>query len=187
MTSPLVQKFYITSDELLKMSFNLASKIYKSGYKPDWILAVWRGGAPVGMAVQELLKYKGIKSDHISVRTSSYNSDMTQNKKIAVHGLEYVVKNATNDQKLLIVDDIFDTGRSVCAILEKLKTKMRANMPTEIRVATVLYKPQNNKTNIIPDYFCKETNEWIVFPHEIEGMTHDEISEIKPGIAEYVV
>ena len=64
-----MEKLFIKPTELLEDSYNLAWKIYESGYKPDYIVGVWRGGAPVGIAVQEFLKVLGINSDHIAIRT----------------------------------------------------------------------------------------------------------------------
>ena len=65
-----MKKHFIQADQLLKDSFNLAWKIFESGFKPDYIIGVWRGGAPVGIAVQEFLDFLDIPSDHIAIRTS---------------------------------------------------------------------------------------------------------------------
>ena len=65
-----MEKHYIQADQLLKDSYNLAWKIYEQGFKPDFIIGIWRGGAPVGIAVQEFLDYLGIQSDHIAIITS---------------------------------------------------------------------------------------------------------------------
>lgn len=190
-TTPLAEhetiaKEYISANELIEQSFQLASKIYQSGYHPTWILAIWRGGTPVGMAIQEYFKYRGTKTDHIAIRTSSYTDIAVQSTHVRVHGLEYVVKHANASDRLLIVDDIFDSGRSVQAVLTKLESKMRANLPTTIRIATILYKPKNNQTNIQPDFYIGTTDKWIVFPHELEGLTKKEILDAKgPTIANY--
>jgi hypoxanthine phosphoribosyltransferase len=171
-------KQYISSNELLEQSYKLADLILASGFKPKFIVGIWRGGAPIGIAVQEYLKYFGINSDHICIRTSSYTGvgdNAVQTHEIRVHGLEYIIDNAQNDDSLLLIDDIFDSGRSVKAVIDKLRLKMRCNLPKDIRVGTVLYKPKNNKTTIIPDYFVEETDKWVVFPHELEDMDLEEI------------
>ena len=69
-----MRKLFIDSNQLLEDSFQLAWKVYESGFRPNYIVGVWRGGAPVGIAVQELLHVLGISSDHIAIRTSSYMS-----------------------------------------------------------------------------------------------------------------
>ena len=69
-----MEKLFIKSNQLLKDSFKLALNVYESGFRPNYIVGVWRGGAPIGIAVQELLDIMGVKSDHIAIRTSSYES-----------------------------------------------------------------------------------------------------------------
>ena len=52
----LVAKQFISASELLEDSFKLASKILASGFKPTFIVGIWRGGAPIGITVQELFE-----------------------------------------------------------------------------------------------------------------------------------
>ena len=52
-----MEKVYISANDLLLDSFRLAEKIVASGFRPDFIIGVWRGGAPVGIAIQEYLEY----------------------------------------------------------------------------------------------------------------------------------
>ena len=171
-------KQYISAQQLLNDSFQLAINIYKSGFIPNYIVGIWRGGAPVGIAIQELLEYVGIQTDHICIRTSSYDGIASRSKDIHVHGLEYIVKNVNADDLLLIVDDVFDTGLSIQKVITKLKEKCRRNIP-QIQIATPYFKPANNKTSIIPDYYLHETSKWLVFPHELVGLTLAEIVENK--------
>ncbi|RZO75975.1 MAG: hypoxanthine phosphoribosyltransferase, partial [OM182 bacterium] len=83
---------YIDEESLLKDSFQLAVNIYESGFKPDFIVAIWRGGATVGIYVQECLQALGVQTDHIAIRTSyqgmeKYEATMTNPQTIRVHGL----------------------------------------------------------------------------------------------------
>ena len=48
-----------------------------------------------------------------------------------------------------------------------------------IYIATVFYKPQNNKTDIAPKFYCSITDQWVIFPHELEGLTCEEIAKSK--------
>lgn len=178
-----MEKLFISADDLLIDSFKLADRIYRSGFRPHFIVGVWRGGAPVGIAVQEYLDYVGIKTDHIAIRTSSYQGIGQQAKEVRVHGLNYIIDNVNAGDQLLLVDDVFDSGRSVVAILDELKLKTRANLPQTIRVATPWYKPERNRTHLTPDYYIHETDRWLVFPHELSGLSPEEISESKPDIA----
>ncbi|MCY4427324.1 MAG: phosphoribosyltransferase family protein [Halieaceae bacterium] len=178
-----MEKVFISAQDLLVDSFKLAQQIYESGFRPQFIVGVWRGGAPVGIAVQEYLDYVGIETDHIAIRTSSYFAIGKQHKEVRVHGLNYIVDNVNADDRLLLVDDVFDSGRSIIAILNDLREKTRRNLPEVIKIATPWYKPKRNATDIKPDFYLHETNDWLVFPHELSGLTPEEIALGKPGVA----
>ncbi len=180
-----MKKVYITAQQLLEDSYRLALEILKSEFRPNFIVGVWRGGTPVGIAVQELLDFFGVETDHISIRTSSYSgTSRLEGVPVAVHGLKYLVRNVNSDDRLLIVDDVFDTGLSVDSIIETIRQKARRNAPQDIRVATAYYKPGQNRTRRAPDFYIHETEEWLVFPHEMKGLTLDEICANKPGVRE---
>ena len=181
-----MDKHFITAESLLRDSFVLARQIFDSGFRPDFIVGVWRGGAPVGIAVQEFLEFKGPSSDHIAIRTSSYTGINQQDKQVRVHGLQYVIDNADSEHRLLIVDDVFDSGRSIRAILEELSIKCRRNLPETIRIACPWYKPTKNITSLTPDYYVHETDQWLVFPHELNGLTTEEIQQGKPEMADLI-
>jgi len=180
--SMMNKKRYVSAQELLNDSFELGIRIFKSGFKPSFIIGVWRGGTPVAIAVQEILDHFGLKTDHIAIRTSSYCGINKRNKRIRVHGLEYVLRHANWNDGLLIVDDVWDNGNSIKTLIETLQAKMRRNLPDNIQIATLWYKPKNNATDIIPDYYIHETDQWLVFPHELEGLTLNEIFTNKPGM-----
>lgn len=178
------EKYYISAQQLLLDSFRLGLEIYQDGFKPDFIVGVWRGGTPVGIAVQEIMDIQGVKSDHIAIRTSSYTGIGTRDKEVRVHGLSYLIRNINWSDSLLIVDDVFDTGLSVKAILETLDIKARRNKPENIRIATPWYKPENNRTDLIPDYYLHKSDQWLVFPHELDGLSRDEMLDNKEGLRE---
>jgi hypoxanthine phosphoribosyltransferase len=182
----MAEKQFIRAQDLLEDSFRLGLQVLASGFKPDFIVGVWRGGTPVGIAVQEILEHRGVASDHIAIRTSSYEGIEQRGKRILVHGLNYIVKNAGAEHCLLIVDDVYDTGLSIKAIIDTLKRLSRRNAPHDIRVATVFFKPGNNRTERRPDYFIHETDKWLVFPHELNGLGDEEIARHKPDIARVI-
>jgi hypoxanthine phosphoribosyltransferase len=177
-----MEKKYITAQELLEDSFKLAAQVYEDGFRPQFIVGIWRGGAPIGIAVQEFFDFKKVVTDHIAVRTSSYYGINQQSKEIKVHGLHYIIENANASDGLLIVDDVFDSGRSVEALIKQLETLSRNNMPKDVRVACPWYKPKNNKVDRVPDYYVHESDEWLVFPHELSGLSHSEIAEGKKDL-----
>lgn len=185
MAATQTEKQYISAQQLLEDSFELGVKVLDSGFKPSFIAGVWRGGTPVGIAVQELLDFFGVETDHISIRTSLYRGIEDRADTIRVHGLQYIIDNINADDGLLIVDDVFDTGLSVDALIEHLQRKTRRNTPHEIRVATTYYKPDNNRTKRVPDYYVHETDKWLVFPHELHGLTVEEILKNKQGVGAF--
>ena len=180
-----MQKHYISAQQLLEDSYRLAWQVYESGYRPNYIVGVWRGGAPVGIAVQELLDVLGVKSDHIAIRTSSYTGIGERSRHVQVHGLNYMIRRMESEDSLLIVDDVHDTGLSIAQAIADLKRACKKNTP-HIRIATPYFKPGNNQTDREPDYYVHETDEWLVFPHELDGLSIDEIRENKPELASFI-
>ena len=179
-----MDKVFIGAQQLLADSFRLAQRIYEDGFYPNFIVGIWRGGTPVGIAVQEYFEYKQVETDHIAVRTSSYYGIDKQSKEIRVHGLHYLVENANADDSLLIVDDVFDSGRSVDALIKTIRELSRKNTPGDIRVACPWYKPSKNAVDFEPDYYLHESDEWLVFPHELHGLSFDEIAAGKKDLAD---
>ncbi len=180
-----MHKHYISAQQLLEDSFQLAWQVYESGYRPNYIVGVWRGGAPVGIAVQELLHVLGVDADHIAIRTSSYTGIEQRNRRVLVHGLNYLIKRLESEDSLLIVDDVHDSGHSIDQTIKDLRAACKKNTP-DIRIATPYFKPGKNKTGRIPDYYVHESDEWLVFPHELDGLTADEIRASKPELGQLV-
>ena len=176
-----MSKQYIEAQQLLDDSFRLGLKVLESGFRPHFIIGVWRGGTPVGIAVQELLEYFGISTDHIAIRTSFYTAPGEYAAAVRVHGLGYVIDHIRQADSLLIVDDVYDTGLSLQQIVTDILAACGDN-PPEIRLATPYFKPDNNRTDRVPDYYLHETNQWLVFPHELTGFTARELLAHKPGI-----
>lgn len=174
-----MKKTFVSAQQLLEDSFNLALKMYESGFRPDYIVGVWRGGAPVGIAVQEIFEILGVKSDHIAIRTSSYLGIGERAKRVQVHGLTYLINRVESHQSLLIVDDVHDSGLSIEQTIIDLQARCKKNTP-DIKVATPYYKPKNNKTSRVPDFYLYESDEWLVFPHELEGLSEAELREHRP-------
>jgi hypoxanthine phosphoribosyltransferase len=178
---------FIAADDLLLDSFRLAANIYEANYEPDFLVGLWRGGSAVGIAVQEGLDYFGTKTDHIAIRTSytgapGYSQMVSKADSIRVHGLQYLLENLCSHHSMLIVDDVYSTGSSVNAVINQLTKKTRRNLPNDIRIATVWYRP-TEKTLRTPDYFVHETADWLVLPYELSGFTIDELRENRPEMA----
>ena len=179
-------KVFIEADELLLDSYRLAAQVIQANFKPSFMIAIWRGGAPIGIAVQEFLQYRGIESDHIAIRTSSYHGIDDQASQVQVHGLNYLAKNVIHEDRLLIVDDVWDTGLTIEAVIKELSRRARLNTPKEIRIAVPYFKPERNKTNLTPDFYVHEVDRWLKFPHSLEGLTIEEVQSHRPDLYEIV-
>ncbi len=181
--SQFENKIYVTASALFEDSCKLAASVLKSGYRPNYLVALWRGGTPVGITIQELLAYYGVKTDHIAIRTSLYETLGRRKDRIRIHGLGYLIDRVTDADSVLIVDDIFDTGLTVEALIKTIRRKARKNTPKDIRVAATWFKPGKNQTDRIPDYYVNASDDWIVFPHELLGLNFSEIEANKSYIA----
>jgi hypoxanthine phosphoribosyltransferase len=185
-----MNKKMVAANDLLEDSFRLAAIIAKAGFHPDFLVGLWRGGSAVGIAVQEGLDFLGIKTDHIAIRTSyrgapSYSEMISKAESIRVHGLQYLLENLCAHHSLLIVDDVYSTGSSVNAVIEQLTRKTRRNLPQDIRIATVWYRP-GEKTIRVPDYFVHETSDWLALPYELTGMSIDELRANRPELGSII-
>ncbi len=176
----------VAADDLLTDSFQLAADVYNSGFRPDFLVGLWRGGSAVGIAVQEGLEHFGNPTDHIAIRTSysgaaRYSEMVNTADAIRVHGLEYLLENLCSHHSLLIVDDVYSTGSSVRAVIEQLSKKTRRNLPHDIRIASVWFRP-TEKTLRKPDYFVRETRDWLVLPYELSGLSIEELRSQRPEL-----
>ena len=179
---------FIGADELLRDSFQLAASIFKAGFEPDFLVGLWRGGSAVGIAVQEGLDHFGIKTDHIAIRTSysgarNYSQMVSKAEGIRVHGMQYLLENLCAHHSMLIIDDVYSTGSSVSAVINQLSRKTRRNLPGDIRIGTVWYRP-SEKTLREPDYFVHETSDWLVLPYELSGFSLTELRTKKPELGD---
>lgn len=180
-------KLFIQEQDLLLDGYRLGKQIVDSGFEPDFMVGIWRGGSSVGIVVQECLQYFGIATDHISIRTSyrgaaTYQDVIDNAESIRVHGLQYLFETMNAEDRFLIVDDVYSSGLNVNAVIERLKGKMRRNMPRDVRIAVPWYKPGRNRTGRVPDYYLHETDRWLVLPYELTGLTVDEIRRHKTGL-----
>ena len=175
-----MDKLFISANALLRDAMELARRVVLSGFRPSFLVAMWRGGAPIGITIQEVLEYHGVATDHIAIRTSSYHGGAHESKTVRVHAVDYLVSRLSAEDELLLVDDVFDSGRSLDAVIATLTARCKRNLPERIRIATVYYKPERNRSALIPDYYIRDTDSWLVFPHEIQGLTREEILAHKP-------
>ncbi len=182
-----MQKRFIDEQELLEDSYRLATRIHASGFRPNFIVGIWRGGSTVGIYVQECLQYLGVETDHIAIRTSyrgrdDYFRQLQRGNPVRAHGLQYLFENLNADDRLLIVDDVYSTGRHVDAVLERLRYTLKRNMPEAVRIAAPYFREAADEPVAGPDFFLQQCEEWLVLPYELTGLTRDEMRAHKPWI-----
>ena len=176
----LNDKHYLSADDYLRDTWRLAASVKASGWKPDVLVALWRGGAPVGVAIHEFFKASGWDVRHIPLKCASYTGIGENAGSVEFTCGDIVFGMLRKGDKVLVVDDVFDTGKTAAAVKAKMDS-----LGAEMRMACVYWKPQKNITALKPDYFVKDVGlDWLVFPHEIEGLTADEIAVKDPLLAD---
>lgn len=190
--SIVMKKIFLDEETLVLDSFKLGVQVFESGFRPTFIVGLWRGGSSVGIYVQECLQTLGIETNHISLRTSyrgqPYYQKMVESAdtEIRVHGTQYLLENLNADDALLLVDDVFSTGKSIEAVIKRLSHNLKKNMPKQVRIATLWQRTSFRKTVIKPDFTQHQTESWLVFPYELSGLTVEEIKEHKPFLMPYL-
>ncbi|MDX1813862.1 MAG: phosphoribosyltransferase, partial [Candidatus Bathyarchaeia archaeon] len=143
-----------TWNNIYDMLVELADKVRASGFRPDILVGISRGGWLPTRILSDLLENPYITSVgaefYVSVRKTNHEPRLTQPLSISV-----------SNKKILLVDDVVDTGKS--AIL--IKTHLERGRAEETKILTLYYKPWSI---IVPDFYSKETSDWIVFPWEIK-------------------
>lgn len=178
-------KQFLSEQDVLLDAYRLGVQIFNAKFRPTFIVGLWRGGSTVGIAVQECLQALGIETDHISIRTSytgvSGYQEMVDNptEVIRVHGTQYLLESLNQTDSLLIVDDVFSTGLNVDAVIRRLQGRLKRNMPKNIRVASLWHKPKQNRTERVPDFYMHETDDWLVLPYELCGLSDEELRDNK--------
>lgn len=141
-----------TWEQIYELLLKLASTIHRNGYKPDIIVGVSRGGWPAARVMSDLLenpKLANVTAEfYLGVAETKDEPVITQPVSVSVEG-----------KRILVVDDVADTGRSLRLVQLHLKEKGA----TDVKIATIYYKPWSV---LVPDYYQTETCSWIIFPWE---------------------
>lgn len=175
-------KHWISADDLQRQSLMLARRVIDSGFAPTLLLGIWRGGAPVAVFVHEALVYCGIPCEHLPLRSTLYTGLDTRDPAPRIHGLETLAGAGFDGRRVLLVDDVFDTGITLKQTVEALRG-LACLREAEIRIATPWWKPRRNRTALVPDYWLYQTEDWLVFPHEMCGLDAAEIRRNRPHAA----
>jgi hypoxanthine phosphoribosyltransferase len=143
-----------TWDQIYKMLLDVAEKIWENGFRSDVIVGVSRGGWPPARVLSDLLdnpNLANVRAEfYLGVAETKENPILTQ-----------PVSMDVTDKNALIVDEVADTGKS----LKLVKEHIIDEGACEVKIVTIYYKPWSI---ILPDYYGKKTDRWIVFPWEIK-------------------
>ena len=174
-----IEKRYLSANELLLDSWRLASAVREADWRPDWLVALWRGGAPAGVAVHEFLKVSGWNVRHVPLKSASYTGIGQNDGEVTFTLGDETFGLFKPGERVLFVDDVFDTGKTAKAV----RARMDA-IGVEMRLACVYWKPACNQTDLQPDYFAQDVGDtWLVFPHEIDGLCEEEVLRKDPALA----
>jgi hypoxanthine phosphoribosyltransferase len=166
-------KHWISAEQLLLDSMRLAAMVLADGYRPSVVVGLWRGGAAVAVALHEALAFRGLASAHLPLVTRLYNGIDTRAGQLQIEGLGLLQEHLAEPARILLVDDVFDTGTTLSGVVAAIAALPGAGR--EIRTATPWYKPGRNRSALTPDYWIHASDDWLVFPHELEGLSEQEL------------
>jgi len=139
-------------EQIYELLLNLANRIRKANFRPDVIVGISRGGWPPARIMSDLLEnpeLANVKAEfYLGVAETKGEPVITQPVSVSVMG-----------KKVLVVDDVADTGKS----LRLVRSHLIERGATEVKIATIYYKPWSILT---PDWYEKETSSWVIFPWE---------------------
>jgi hypoxanthine phosphoribosyltransferase len=143
-----------TWNQIYEMLQCQAQKIKTQNYKPDLIVAIARGGVVPARILSDLLEIPSLSFIQIEFYTNI-------NQTLQEPTLKQTLTTNVTSKKILLIDDISDTGKS----LKLAKTHLQHQGAIEIKTATLYKKPQSVTT---PDFYEKQTTDWVVFPWDIK-------------------
>ena len=154
-----------TWNQIQDMLLNQAQKVHSS--KPDFIVGISRGGLIPARILADLLGTPQLTIIQVEFYVNIEQPSLEPK-------LKQPLTVSTKNMKVLLVDDIADTGRS----LQLAKTHLQQQEPAEIKTATLYVKPHSQT---VPDFYEKKTSSWVVFPWDTKE-TLRKIAERQLGI-----
>jgi len=156
---------HATWEDVERLCEEVADQIRRSGFRPQVIVAVSRGGLPPARIISDILGVEDVAS--ITVRYYKSVGETREEPEIICPLNADVV-----GKKVLIVDDVADTGHS----LRVAREHTLAKGASEVRIATLHYKPWSI---LRPDYYAEETDAWIIYAWEKWETVRDIASKLR--------
>ena len=154
-----------TWEQIYESLLNLADRVRKANFKPDVIVGVSRGGWPPARIMSDFLEnpeLANVKAEfYLGVAKTKGEPMITQPVSTSVAG-----------KKVLVVDEVADTGKSLHLVQSHLKERGA----TAVKILTIYYKPWSV---VIPDWYGKKTSRWIIFPWERKENVRQILKEYK--------
>ncbi|WP_421717144.1 phosphoribosyltransferase [Arcobacter arenosus] len=147
----MAEKYYYSYEECVKDTKLLVKKCEE--FEPDILLAIARGGLTLGHLMSEAMEMRNL----YTLNSIHYEGEI----KLDTFNI-FNIPDVSHAKRVLLIDDIVDSGETMAEILQILKEKFPK---VEFKLATIFYK----KTAVLqPDYAVKEANSWIEFFWEID-------------------
>ena len=183
-----MKKEFIQFDIVRDNALKLAHSIYSDGFIPDVIYVSLRGGAYLGNIISEYFKvvHKGARPVYYAAVVARSYTDVGKSQKIKIDGWTYSPEHLRVGDKVLLVDDIFDSGVTVNHLAQIILEK---GIPrTDLKIAVHDYKfftDKDEQLPVQPDYWCRKHDVtaadegcWIHYmSHELMGLTQAELEE----------
>jgi hypoxanthine phosphoribosyltransferase len=181
-------KEFLQFDTVRNNALKLAFRIYNDGFRPDVIYVSLRGGAYLGNVISEYFKivHKGDRPVYYAAVVAHSYTDVAKTEKIRLDGWTYSPEHLRVGDKVLLVDDIFDSGRTINHLAQVILDK---GIPRkDLKVAVHDYKyfvDKGDQLPIQPDYWCRkhevsvnDESFWIHYmSHELVGLSTKELEE----------
>lgn len=169
--SKLKLKFLtLTWDDVQQLSYKVCDQILKENFKPDVIVGVMRGGWIPARIVLDILDVETLAALEIK-----FYKGIGEVKERPILTQPLIVN--IRDKKVLIVDDVVDTGKSLSIAVETLKLYG----PQQIKTAALVVKPWSI---INPDFYALKTDAWVIFPWEIRETVKEILKSLNISVKE---
>ena len=175
--SQVNEKIFIDARQMEKDCWEFAKQMYASGADFDILSGITRGGAQISIYMQEVFALlSGKDKEFTTIHAQSYTG-IGEAGEVMVENLESLKRRMVKGKRLLIVDDIFDRGKTFKAVYDRVLAEIDCD-EADVKMAALYYKPENSQVDITPDFHFRTfaSSDWIVLPHELDALSREELA-----------